>query len=222
MKYIFTVLLIFMAIGCGRYQKQYNQVISSNETLATKVDCFTFLGLPLACVQIEKYEKTVEFIEIVERFVDRFIIQKEIEYIKVKEIVREVFVVNNEKEVDINEIAMKVLEILNRDYPTRVVAISDVELAEVAYAVSEDVIENAPSVVINTETHTVTIESRQPTSQKIVQGSPIVIPSVELKPTHGEYIVYLASGKRQNTERCDSFRSCSYSRWQDFLYRFGW
>ena len=34
---------------------------------------------------------------------------------------------------------MKVLEILNRDYPAQVIAISDVELAEVAYAVSEDV-----------------------------------------------------------------------------------
>ena len=190
MKKVLVFLFVLVALGCGRYGKQYSKVISPNETLSIKVNCFTFLDLPFACLQVEKYEKTVELIEIVERFVDRFIIQKEIEYIEVKEIVREVFIINNEKDVDINEIAMKVLEILNRDYPAQVIAISDVELAEVAYAVSEDVIENAPSVVINTETHTVTIESRQPTSQKIVQGSPIVIPSVELKPTHGEYIVY--------------------------------
>jgi hypothetical protein len=200
------ILVLFLAIsmfGCDRYQNQYSKVISDNETKSTKVDCFTFLGLPLACIQVDKYEKTVELIEIVYRFVDRFIIQKEIEYIKVKEIVREVFVVNNEKDVDINEIAMNVLGILNRDYPARVVAISDAELAEVVFAVSEDVIENAPSVVINTETHTVTIERPVLTPQTTVSivRSPEVTqePSVETPPPppppppvedKGEYIVY--------------------------------
>ena len=194
MKKYLVFIAFALILACGRYDKQYSKVISPNETLLVKVDCFTFLDLPFACLQVEKYEKTVELIEIVERFVNRFIIQKEIEYIEVKEIVREVFVVNSEKDVDINEIAMKVLEILNRDYPAQVIAISDVELAEVAYAVSEDVIENAPSVVINAETHTVTIESPPRT---IPQN---IAPIVKEPEVVGENPVI---AEHEHTEECE-------------------
>ena len=76
MKKYLVFIAFVLVLACGRYDKQYSKVISPNETLLVKVGCFTFLDLPFACLQVEKYEKTVELIEIVERFVTASLFKK--------------------------------------------------------------------------------------------------------------------------------------------------
>ena len=156
MKKYLVFIAFVLVLACGRYDKQYSKVISPNETLSTKVDCFTFAGLPLACIQIQNYEKTVEIVEIVERVVNQIVI--ETEYVEVETIVREVHAVYSEKDVDIGSIIVEVIGILTRDYPVIAAPVSSQRLSEIVTYVTKDVVENAPSVVINAETHTVTIE----------------------------------------------------------------
>ncbi len=115
MKKYLVFIAFVLVLACGRYDKQYSKVISPNETLSTKVDCFTFAGFPFACIQIQNYEKTVEIVEIVERVVNQIVI--ETEYVEVETIVREVHAVYSEKDVDIGSIIVEVIGILTRDYP---------------------------------------------------------------------------------------------------------
>jgi hypothetical protein len=185
------ILVLFLAIsmfGCDRYQNQYSKVISDNETKSTKVDCFTFLGLPLACIQVDKYEKTVELIEIVERIVTQIVTQ--IEYVQIEKIVREVHAVYSEKEVDIDSIVTEVLGILMRDYPAITAPVSSQRLSEIVTNVTDDVVENAPSVVVNAETSTVTIESPPFVPQNTVPPVQHDESTDDESTDDGEYIVY--------------------------------
>ena len=86
---VFGLLLLFSIsiFGCGRYDKQYSNIINENSTKLTTVQCQTLFGIPYLCLVQEdtdtdviEYIKVVEYItvkEFIEVIVEKTVIEKE-------------------------------------------------------------------------------------------------------------------------------------------------
>ena len=191
-----TILFI---ISCGRYDKQYSKIVSDNEFKSTRVQCYTIFNLPFFCLITERYEITIEVIEIVEKIVE-IIVEKEVEVEKVirvhtQTISREVYEVFRDKEVDIESIVSVVIQRVYANPPTAKIIPHHISVKSIAEEVVSEVVKSTPY----TETDVVVHKGRTSIDTHFIPDPDNSIQEpgdLPFKPNDPEYVAYI--GKRDN------------------------
>ncbi len=112
-RYISIILLSLIIIfGCEQFENQRVIVVNSDEVSTVTVRCYKVLGVPSMCAYVDETTRTVRIEDVVTRIIERIVTQKVITEVPVEKIVTQIETryIDNNKEVDIEEIVISIIE----------------------------------------------------------------------------------------------------------------
>ena len=186
-RFLAFILLLVMLTGCGEMRGQYHKVVTPDEIQTTRFYCTTILNLPVLCGVHVKTEITIRITDIVIEVVKRIVEVERIVEVPIEKIVREVYVVHRDKEVDLEAIIVEVERRIRASIPR--ISHARVDVPTLVAEVSQVVLKSIPYTDTGEVEHRISKPKRRiPTPvTPPLQDNPIPVTPI---PESGEYVVY--------------------------------
>ena len=201
MRILIALLALLMTFSCGRIDRQYEKVISENETITVEVFCLTLLGIPVFC--LKDTERTIEVKTVVEIAIAEIVKPDKQNEVPITEIVEEVKEEFDEKPATIEEVTDIVISIVKDSTPTenqidtppKQIAdnIAEQVIEEIETPVEDPpVVETPPPKSNNSGIHSITVHDQQYIS--VSNSYPYQAPGQAWEMKNKEGTLYLIVG----------------------------
>ena len=222
MKYFMILLLLLTLCGCGETRGQVYKIVSPDEMQTMQFYCTTVLKVPVLCGIRVHTEKTIRIEEIVIEVRNRIVEIEKIVEVPVDKIVKEVYTIYRDKDVDLEAIISEVIrrvedsvaadDLMEVDFPILVEEVSQAVIESTPY--TETSVEHVVSMPVEVE-EMMPVEVEEMPKKISVDGgnSANLDGNVNLIIQTGEHDAFLCEGTHLKTTAYENGRVRGHQHW---------